>query len=198
MTRIKSSGFTLVEILVVMIITGFVVGILMQSLHQMFRLQTDLGGEIFHTQNGAMYTDWFRQSINGLMPDYVDGKQKFRGELRRMSGLTISPLDQESGALTPFVWRMEFDPGTGQTGLYYGNGQPGKLILAWKGNNGRFIYLDEKNEPHDSWPPFLGKWPQLPSAIYLENATEEQSRLIVAIPRGPQEHLPSRIDIEEQ
>jgi len=201
MTRSKSRGFTLVEILVVLVITGFIVTILLQSLHQVFRLQTHFGSEIFHTQNGAMYTDWFRQSINGLMPDYVDGKQKFSGERRQMSGLTLSPLDQESGALAPFAWRLEFDPRSGQTGLYSGDAgekPPASPILAWQGNSGRFIYIDAENEPHDSWPPFLGKWPQLPSIIYLESGAAEQLRLIVAIPRGPGALPLHRKDVEAE
>lgn len=201
MTRFKSRGFTLVEILVVLIITGFIVAILLQSLHQVFRLQTHFGSEIFHTQNGAMYADWFRQSINGLMPDYMDGKHKFLGERRQMSGLTLSPADQEIGVLVPFAWRLEFDSRSGQTGLYYGNAEeklPALPILSWQGNGGRFIYIDAENEPHDSWPPFLGKWPQLPSSIYLESGVAGQLRLIVAIPRGPDELLPRRKDLEEQ
>ena len=60
-------GFTLIEILVVLVITGFIVAILLQALQQVFRLQTHFGSEIFHTQRGAMYTEWFRQSINGLI-----------------------------------------------------------------------------------------------------------------------------------
>ncbi len=200
MTRFKSRGFTLVEILVVMIITGFIVAILLQSLHQIFRLQTHFGSEIFHTQNGAMYADWFRQSINGLMPDYKDGKHKFRGEQQQMSGLTLSPLGLEGGALTPFAWRLEFDPRSGQTGLYYGDAgekQPALPMLAWQGNSGRFIYIDAENEHHDSWPPFVGKWQQLPRAIYLESGAAEQRRLIVAIPRGPDEPLLHRKVLEE-
>ena len=186
MSRSQSRGFTLVEILVVLIISGFIVTILLQSLHQVFRLQTQFDNEIFHTQNGAMYADWFRQSINGLVPDYDGGKQKFRGEQRSMSGLTLAPLDRETGTLTPFVWRLEFDARADQTRLVYGdaNDKAALQILRWQSNNGRFIYVDVENEAHDSWPPFLGRWPQLPSAIYLESGEAKQLRLLVATPRG--------------
>lgn len=197
MTKDQSRGFTLVEILVVMIITGFIVAILLQSLQQVFRLQIHFGHEIFHTQNGAMYADWYRQSINGLMPDYQDGKHKFRGERRQMSGLTLSPLGIENSAVAPFSWRLEFDPRSGQSGLFYGDAKSTEPILAWEGNSGHFSYLDEKNAAHESWPPFLGKWPQLPVAIYLESGMAEQRRLIVAIPRGPETPLARRRDLEE-
>ena len=198
MKKLQTRGFTLVEILVVLVITGFIVSILMQSLQQVFRLQTHFGSEIFNTQNGAMYADWFRQSINGLMPDDARGKQKFRGERRQMSGLTLSPLDREAGTLSAFIWRLEFDAVSGQTGLYYGamDDATAQQILAWQNNSGRFVYIDANNEAHDTWPPFLGKWPQLPSAIYLESGTTAQSRLIVAAPRGPDTPLLRQKDFE--
>lgn len=186
MRNFCARGFTLVEILVVLIITGFIVAILLQSLHQVFRLQTQFGSEIFHTQNGAMYADWFRQSINGLMPDHDKGAQKFRGERRQMHGLTLSPLDRENGTLAAFVWRLEFDARSGLTSLYYGDTgeKETSQILTWSSNSGRFIYIDAENAAHDNWPPFLGNWPQLPNAIYLESGKGEQLRLIVATPKG--------------
>ena len=186
MRNAQTSGFTLIEILVVLVITGFIVTILLQALHQVFRLQTHFGSEIFHTQNGAMYSDWFRDSINGLMPDEKSGKQQFRGEARRMSGLTLSPLDQDSGTLARFVWRLEFDRNQSLTSLYFGDAeakQP-QQVLAWRSNNGRFVYIDAQNEAHDSWPPFLGSWPQLPQAVYLETGAAEELRVIVATPKA--------------
>ena len=115
-----------------------------------------------------------------------------------MSGLTLSPLDQETGTLAPFVWRLEFDSRSSSTGLFYGDaGEKEALqILTWQNDGGRFIYIDAENEAHDSWPPFLGKWPQLPSAIYLESGTAEQLRLIVAAPRGADTPPLSRKQIE--
>ena len=199
MKHSRPRGFTLIEILVVLVITGFVVAILLQALHQVFRLQTLFGSEIFDTQRGAMYTGWFRQSINGLMPDFPDGKQKFTGEPRTMSGLTLFPLNESTGTPVSFVWRLEFNSRTGETGLYFdGGGQQvsAQPILVWQGNDARFIYIDAKSEPHESWPPFLGEWPQLPDAIYLQSGTPQQSRLIVGATQGPQTPLARRKDIE--
>ena len=196
---LASRGFTLIEILVVLVITGFIVTLLLQSLHQVLFLQTRFGHEIFYTQRGAMYTDWFRQSINGLMPDYKNGKHKFSGELRRMSGLTLATLAQEAGALAPFIWRLEFDLSSGQSGLFYGEaGEKDSAVplLVWPGKDGRFIYTDAKNEAHDSWPPFLGAWPQFPSSIMLETGSGEGLRLIIAAPRSADTPLLSRKEIE--
>ena len=190
-------GFTLLEMLVVMILTGMITGILMQGLHQVFRLQTHFGREIFDTQQGEMYTEWFRQSVNGLMPDYADGKHKFKGSQREFSGLTLAPLDTANTALLPFSWHLRFDPETGRTQLRYGTGDDAATVLSWPGNSGRFVYFDANNEAHDEWPPFLGMWPQLPQAIYLENQNTEQPRVIVAVPKGLETPLPRRKDLQD-
>jgi len=194
----RVNGFTLIEILVVLIITGFVVAILMQSLYQVFRLQTHFGSEIFNTQNGAMQADWFRQSINGLMPDYEDGKHKFRGDQRQMSGQTLASLDQENGALASFAWRLEYVPQSGMTELLYVGYDSVRpmQVFSWRSNSGRFIYVDGDNEVHESWPPSMGKWPQLPSAIYLESGDANQKRMIVAAISQAKVRLPSRAVIE--
>ena len=198
MARNQSRGFTLVEILVVLIITGFIVAILLQSLHQVFRLQTHFGREIFRTQHGAMYADWFRQSIQGLIPGYEGGKQKFRGESRRLTGLSLAPLGLENGTLALFTWRLEFDSRSGATSLFYGEAgdKQALSILTWQGNVGRFIYVDSENQKHDNWPPFLGKWSQLPSAIYLESGTTDQLQLLIAAPRGATSPQLSRTEVD--
>ena len=190
-------GFTLVEMLVVLILTGMITGILMQGLHQVFRLQTHFGRELFNTQQGEMYTEWFRQSVNGLMPDYADGQRRFKGSQREFSGLTLAPLDTATAALLPFDWRLHFDPESGQTQLRYGSNDDAPTVLAWPGNSGRFVYFDANNEAHDAWPPFLGKWPQLPRAIYLESQNADEPRTIVAVPKGLDDPLPRRKDLGE-
>lgn len=190
-------GFTLLEMLVVLILTGVITGILMQGLNQVFRLQTHFGRELFNTQQGQMYAEWFRQSVNGLMPDYNDGTHKFKGSQREFSGMTLSPLDMAAETLVPFVWRLRFDPKSGHTQLLYGVEDDAPAVLAWRGNSGRFVYIDDNREAHDDWPPFLGKWPQLPKAIYLESRSAEEPRIIVAAPKGPEDPLPRQKDYQD-
>lgn len=194
--RPPARGFTLLEMLVVLVLTGMISSILMQGLSQVFRLQTHFGKELFNTQQGEMYTDWFRQSINSVMPDYVDGKNRFKGEARELSGLTLAPLDGATDALTPFAWHLKFTPEAGQTQLLYGEGDADAEVLAWPGNSGRFIYYDAAGEAHDTWPPPFGKWPQLPRTIYLDNQNKNEPRVIVAVPKSLESPLPRARDFE--
>ena len=196
-TRSFRQGFTLLEMLVVLIIAGMVVGILMQGLHQVLRLRTYFGMELFNTQQGEMYSEWFRQSVNGLMPDYSESKYKFKGTEREFSGRTLSPLDAANEALVPFVWRLRFEPKTGQTQLQYGSTDAAPAILEWPGNSGKFVYFDASNQEHEAWPPVLGKWPQLPRVIFLEYRINDEPRVIVAVPKGLENPLSRQRDYQD-
>lgn len=192
----RCAGFTLLEMLVVMILTAMVSTILMQALAQVFALDSRFGRELFNTQQGEMYREWFRQTVTGLMPEHADGTNKFKGERREMSGLTIAPLDTASEALQPFEWQIATDAASGRSELRYGREAPRRGILSWAGNSGQFVYFDDKLASHDSWPPPLGgPWPQLPRAIHLEYRDSEGERVVVAAPKGPRTPLPRALDL---
>lgn len=178
-------GFTLVEILVVLILTGLIVGILFQALSQVFRLQGQVGGEMQAMREDAMRSDWFRQLVQGLQPDYEDGKDKFQAGHRRMAGLTINPLSAGQGALTPFMLELQFDNRRGETLLRYGKGEDAPVLLAWPGDQGRFVFMDADGGEHEDWPPPMAKKnAQLPAAVRLEARRDGQPWALLAVPTG--------------
>jgi len=65
---------------------------------------------------------------------------------------------------------------TGQTQLQYGSNDDPRRY--WPGRQFREIHLisTPTTRRHDAWPLFLGKWPQLPKAIYLENQNSDDAR----------------------
>ena len=99
--RSGQTGFTLVEVLVVAIIVGLTSGILFEALQQAYRLQQRFGTELFAVQQGQMAADWYRQTVQGLYPDYADGRDIFRGQEKEFSGLSGNPLGEDYGAPTP-------------------------------------------------------------------------------------------------
>ena len=170
--------------MVVLVIVGMVSGILMQALERVFDLQQRFGVEIVRSQQEAMLADWFRQSIEGLLPDYPDGKSKFKGSERELAGLTANPVSADYGSPAPLVWKIAFDAESGQTQLRYGDAS-GTPILSWRGSRAKFVYLDAKGDRHDAWPPALGLWPQLPAAIRVEALHDAAPVVLVAVPMGP-------------
>jgi prepilin-type N-terminal cleavage/methylation domain-containing protein len=191
-----TAGFTLLEVLVVLVLTGLASTILLQGLQHVFRLQGDFGAEIYRTRQGAMQAAWFRQSVNALMPDYAEGRHKFRGQRDGFDGLTLSPLDLADGTLAPFSWRLRFERGEGRTVLHYGQGTDPIAVLSLRGR-ANFEYLDATGTAHESWPPFTGTWPQLPSAIRLQGVDEPSSSLLV-VPKGPITPTPRVSDFQDK
>jgi prepilin-type N-terminal cleavage/methylation domain-containing protein len=193
--RRRAAGFTLLEMLVVLVLTGMVTGLLMSSLRQVLDLQSRFGIEVFNNQQGAMQATWFRDTVNATVPDQDDGAHRFRGERRSVAGLTLAPLDAADGALLPFTWRLRFEPRRGETVLQYGDRDDAPAIMSWPGDSGRFQFVDGEGRLHDTWPPFLGQWPQLPAAVRLDTGEGDTARVIVAAPRGPTTLLPRLKDL---
>ena len=91
MNRIER-GFTLVEVLVVLVITALIASLLLQALSQVYRLQARFGAQIDQSRGGEMRADWFRQLLQGLQPDYADGRGRFSGVSNRVEGLSATAL----------------------------------------------------------------------------------------------------------
>lgn len=192
--RRPARGFTLLEMLVVLVITSLVTSVLMGGLQHVLWLQERFGAEAFDAQQGAMQSAWFRQTLNAMMPDRDKGPHAFRGESRECEGLTIAPLDLPEGTLAPFAWRLKFDATSARTQLLYGTADDAPEILSWPGNAGAFEYVDANGEAHEAWPPFLGRWPQLPSEIRLHRGAD--TPLLIAVPKGPLTPPPRLQDVE--
>jgi len=193
--RSNQTGFTLIEVLVVLIIVGMISGVLFQALERAYRLQERFGMELFSAQQGQMAVDWYRQTVQGLYPDYPDGRSIFQGNEREFSGLTSNPLNDEYGAPTPITWKIRNNQRSGTMELVYLEGKQETTILTWRGNEARFIYFDEKQTVYDSWPPPLGLWTQLPKQIQLVAKDAGDSINIVASTMGPSMPLPRPLDL---
>jgi len=183
-------GFTLVEMLVVLLIVGMVSGLLFEGAAQVMGMQARLERQLTRLRGEALHADWLRQAVQGLQPDYADGKQIFKGSPRGFSGLTTNPLSAGYGALQPFVVTLRHDAAHNSMLLGYGSGSSASVLLSWPGDQGRLRYLDARGEAHEDWPPPLGLWPQLPRAITLEGQRDGAPWLIAAAHFGPTWPIP--------
>jgi general secretion pathway protein J len=175
--RAAGRGFTLVEVLVVLVITALVSTLLFQALAQVYRLQERFGEQLGESRSGAMHADWYRQLIQGLLTDYPDGRQRFSGGPRRLEGLSARPLSQE------------ITQAAGGSELRYSAGPQRLALLRWSGaGRSEFAYLDDAGTEHAVWPPQAGgDWPQLPAAVLLRWPARAGQAVLVAAPTGSRE-----------
>ena len=190
----RAAGFTLLEMLVVLVLVGLVSGIVFEALHQVFRLQSRFGTELNDAREGAMLADWFRASVEGLLPDHADGKHRFAGSATRMAGLTAQPVTADFGAASEFSWEIVRAPDGGSV-LRYSAAGARQDVLSWSGDPGRFVYLDAKGGEHDTWPPAMKDAPQTPGAVRLEVERQGEPLHIVAAPKSPPAPWPRPRDI---
>ena len=185
--RNAARGFTLIEVLVVLILVGMTSGILFQAMQRAFGLQARFGSELFKAQQGQMATDWYRQTAQGLLPDYPGGNSFFHGDATGLAGLSSNPLDEDYGAPTRIAWKLQPNADTDTTDLVYSDAQHTTTVLSWRRSKARFVYLDNQLTPHEQWPPPLGLFVQLPAQIELQVTDAGEPLIILAHPMGPAE-----------
>lgn len=177
-------GFTLVEVLVVMAITALVTTVLLQALSQVYLLQTRFGEQLAQSQSGAMRVDWWRQVVQGLEPDFADGKGRFSGRSDRMEGLSTQGLGTEPEG--PKAFALELSNGE----LRYLAGEQVTSLLRWPaGDRAEFAYFDGTGQAHPQWPPAStrGDALQLPAAVMLRHSSTVGDEVLLATPRGARE-----------
>ncbi len=192
----RQRGFTLVEMLVVLVLTALVAAIAFEGLARVadlrLRLARHLDGALDETVTGA----WFRASIAALQPDLAEAPGVFRGSAAEMSGLTLRPLDLPAGATTPFGWRLRVDAASGTTRLgYRGADGAWREIAAWPGAGARFLYAGADGEWRSEWPPPLSgsapigqvvprQPPQLPRFVRIDGGSGGESWSMAASVQG--------------
>lgn len=190
-------GFTLLEVLVVLVITALLSTLLLQALSQVYRLQARFGSQIDQSQGAAMRADWFRQLLQGLKPDYADGPRPFAGGSSRIEGLSSTGLSATGGA--PLEFTLEILSGAAGGGrLRYRAGAAQLELISWKGDGrAEFAYIDGAGAEYAQWPP-AGlapsavrtpvPLPQLPAAVLLKWPSDAGGRaVLVAVVRGERE-----------
>ncbi|MEP5766267.1 MAG: prepilin-type N-terminal cleavage/methylation domain-containing protein [Halieaceae bacterium] len=98
-SRPGSRGFTLLEVLVVLVITSMMSVMLIDGVSQVLMIERRLSQKTDDFRSAELRQFWFRQLLSGGM---ASKEYPFKLKEGRVSGLTLSPLQTESGIPTPF------------------------------------------------------------------------------------------------
>jgi prepilin-type N-terminal cleavage/methylation domain-containing protein len=182
-----SAGFTLMEMLVVMLIAGIAIALASQALGQYQRAVARTVASERGTRELRLSEAWIRQSIRGLYPlsplpgpgtrDSEAGT--FRGDADGFSGTTLSPVLGGQGIPTTQSWRVVRTGGTDGLELEEAGTTVSMQLPPSRGL--RFHYMGPDGKLQDQWPPKLGKWEQLPQAVVLEMPPRDPALPVMVI-----------------
>ena len=165
----KVGGFTLLEVLVVLVLVSLVVGFLMQGFSHVLKLRVYFVGQAEQQQTRILKEQWFRTLVGSVTPAYSEGVDQFQGEKTELIGLTMASLDSRPGVPVPLHLRLVNEDGAVEL-RYLTAGGAEWVLGQWQDAEGKFEYLDKKGNWHTRWPPGLGVHEQLPVAIQLNVA----------------------------
>ena len=184
-----SAGFSILEVLVVLIIVGLVASSLFEAMTRLNDVRGRLSPFLAESERIGLMNSWFRSAINDIVPDQEYGKNIFKGAPRSFSGLTLAPLAGDPGAPSPFQWDLVYDSLHDRTVLRYtGYDKKPIEVRGWHGDKTAFAYLAPDLSWSETWPPGILKTKQLPMAIRLY--TPEEGTTIVAAIRGEKDMPP--------
>lgn len=186
-------GFTLVEMLVVLMLVGLLVALVFDAL-TVFRVANErIAVRSFDTRETYLVRQWFNESVAGLrVADEAAGAGQasapaFEGGPLGFRGTSLQPLQGGAGIPARVAWR--FDPAAGQL-LYQQADGPVLAFPSPEGLTG-FFYFDGVDTWHTQWPPRLGEAAALPAAVAWSRDTlggQRLSPVAVLGPRNPVYH----------
>ncbi len=193
-------GFTLMELLVVLVITAMLMTMLFQSLQIFQRAQERIDVKTLQARQAELVDLWFENSVNALYPHppvrNASEQAQFEGDATRWQGYTLQPLRGTPGAPVLVQWRVESDRRGSR--LIYKSSDQLDLVFAQSARDLHFSYFDEAGKAYSQWPPSKGLHTSLPAAIALADGTESNASTYryVAV-RGPLQPLLEPFEIEE-
>ncbi len=188
---------TLLEMLVSLVIMGFVAALLSQALWQLSRAERLLQSGQLSSLNESLRIEWLRAALEALQPLPLAHALALRGTERELAGVSLAAPQWPLAATRQVRLRLVYTPNADTTTLTLAVGddtpQP---LLAWPGRSGRFRYLDRQGQWQDEWPAkTFAISSGLPAAIAVETGLE-RAPLIVAAPLASPQGQPTRAETQ--
>ncbi len=198
----QQRAFTVLEMLVVLVITALAGGLLLQGFTHILQLRTRFPERLKQIHLHTLTSYWFNSTIlatlpaqliqsNPLLNQASGGDNEvyhFKGTATQLSGMTIQALDADPGVPVAYAWRLQrVDEqmqlqyrGRVQDASYHFN--EWQVIRTWlpsdnEQNGSYFNYYDKVGTVYQQWPPQktvnpLAVIPQLPAMVLLNVETQ--------------------------
>jgi general secretion pathway protein J len=181
----KTSGFTLLEVLVVLVITGLISVVLIQGLGLVLGVRSSVAGKILDIDRVVLHRNLVLEPLRGIVPDYPDKSYIFSGNTRELHALTVRPLRERFGTPTGMDLTLKYEGDRNETlVMYREDGQEEAIeLMSWPGNSGAFTFRDRSGNWLERWPIIGEEGPsaQTPWQIRLDTGTQQAATIIAAI-----------------
>lgn len=173
------AGFTLLEVIVVLVITSIITTILMQGLSVTLNTKLRFESALTNIEEKNLQMHVISTPLTGLIPDYNDGDAPFKGSRQQMRGLTLNALQGTVGAPTRFQMTLEYDISDNTTSLTYTElGFTSVPLAKWQGVEGEFLYRGRNGNWVDAWPPQGDEFIQAPRTIRIDTGLDQRTLFI--------------------
>jgi len=178
----KNAGFTLFEVIVVLVITGLISVVLIQGLGLVLAVRTSVASKIVDLDQVVLHRNLVLEPLRGIVPDYPEHPNVFNGTADQIHALTVRTLQERSGTPTGVTLSLTFNSDRGETlVMYQEDGRDPIEIMSWKGKTGAFSYRDLAGTWSDTWPPTDNPPSQTPWVIRLETGNDDVPTLIASV-----------------
>lgn len=168
-----SSGFTLVEVLVALVVTSLLISILVGMLYYMFRVQDSLQGEVVIREAQLRAKAWFSDTLAHCLPVDKDAGVPFDGTKAQIVCETTAGLTPGAkNAPTVIHLRLDKSP-QGFLALSYSEAKQADsdgvsyILAEWSSGEGGFVYIDEEGRETDHWPTDKSDTETLPKIVRM-------------------------------
>jgi general secretion pathway protein J len=177
----SQKGFTLFEVIVVLVITSLISVVLIQGLGLVLTARTSVGNKLLHVERTALTRNMVLEPLRGVVPDYADHPYVFKGTARQIRGLTVHALQEPFGTPTGFTYTLNYYSDRDETAVTYKEeGREPVELDHWPGNFGRFSYRDRSGAWSDIWP-INDQVSQTPWIIRIDPGVAESATLVASV-----------------
>jgi hypothetical protein len=147
------AGFTLFEVIVVLVITGLISVVLVQGLGLILGVRTTVLDKIIGLERIVIERNVVLDPLRGVAPDYPERPYVFAGTSQRIRGLTLRGLRERPGTPTGFTMMLDYDATRRAIVLTYEEqGHKPFELASWSGVEAEFSYRDRTGDWTDRWP----------------------------------------------
>lgn len=161
------SGFTLMEMLVVLVLVSLISGLLMEGFGYVLRLRLNVTQHLKRQRIGQLQEHWYRNLVTGIIVNNREEKALFQGSESVLQGQSINTLTAPAGVPQKFTLTLSSQENTIVLN-YRINEKEEWLLGRWTAQKASFSYLDNQGNWISTWPPKMGAaTQQLPEAVQL-------------------------------